>query len=773
MLTGLGEEVRRVEDPPLVTGAARYTEDLAIPGALNAAFVRSVMAHARITRVDTGEAAGMPGVVAVLTAADLGLPPMGPGLGPPELARPALASEVVRFIGEAVAVVVADTREHAVDAAEAVAVDYDPLPVVTDPAEAVSEEAPSLFSDRGNVAVEVPWKGDSAKVEEADVVLRTRMVNQRVNPAPMEPSAEVAAPDPETGGVIVWAQTQAPFFTKAAVCTALGLDAEKVRVVAPAVGGAFGARIVTYPEQVVVAALALRLERPVRYVETRSETMLSMSHGRGQVQEVELGATADGVITDLRVRIIADGGAYPGEAALMPGMTVMMLCGPYRIQRVEGHTRTVATNSSPVAAYRGAGRPEATWLLERMIDQLARQLGLDPAEVRRRNLLPPDSFPYATVAGARYDSGDYTASLDRVLELAGYKALRAEQAARRGRGDRLQLGIGLSTYVEITGFGAEMGAVTVERDGSVTVLTGVSPHGQGHETAWAQLAASTLGVELEQVRVVHSDTAKVPSGSGTMGSRSLQVGGSAVFQASEQVLAKGRELAAHLLEARVEDVVVHNGHGLGVAGAPATALSWARLAEAAADPARRPAGFASGDGEGSDGVLTAQVDFEMEGSTFPFGAHVAVVEVDVETGLVRLVRHVAVDDSGRLVNPLLAEGQVHGGIAQGAGQALYEEVRYDPDGNNLTSSFASYTMPSAAELPSFETARMETPSPLNPLGAKGIGESGAIGSTPAIHNAVVDALAPYGVTDIDMPTTPERVWRAIEQGKARRSSGLT
>jgi aerobic carbon-monoxide dehydrogenase large subunit len=771
MLTGLGEKVRRVEDPPLVTGAARYTEDLVIPGALNAAFVRSVMAHARITRVDTGEAAGMPGVVEVLTATDLGLPPMGPGLGPPELARPPLASDVVRFIGEAVAVVVADTREHAVDAAEAVVVDYDPLPVVTDPAEAVRDDAPSLFPDRGNVAVEVPWKGDSAKVEEADVVVRARMVNQRVNPAPMEPSAEVAAPDPETGGVVVWAQTQAPFFAKAALCTALGLDGEKVRVVAPVVGGAFGARIVTYPEQVVVAALALRLERPVRYVETRSETMLSMSHGRGQVQEVELGATADGVITDLRVRIIADGGAYPGEAALMPGMTVMMLCGPYRIQRVEGHTRTVATNSSPVAAYRGAGRPEATWLLERMIDQLARQLGLDPAEVRRRNLLPPDSFPYDTVAGARYDSGDYTASLDRVLELAGYDALRAEQAARRERGDRLQLGIGLSTYVEITGFGAEMGAVTVERDGSVTVVTGVSPHGQGHETAWAQLVSSTLGVELEQVRVVHSDTAKVPSGSGTMGSRSLQVGGSAVFQASEQVLTKGRELAAHLLEARVEDVVVHNGHGLGVAGVPATELSGARLAEAAADPARRPDGFASGDADGSDGVLTAQVDFEMEGSTFPFGAHVAVVEVDVETGLVRLVRHVAVDDSGRLVNPLLAEGQVQGGIAQGAGQALYEEVRYDRDGNNLTGSFASYTVPSAAELPSFETARMETPSPLNPLGAKGIGESGAIGSTPAIHNAVVDALAPYGVTDIEMPTTPERVWRAIEQGRAQRSFG--
>jgi aerobic carbon-monoxide dehydrogenase large subunit len=393
-----------------------------------------------------------------------------------------------------------------------------------------------------------------------------------------------------------------------------------------------------------------------------------------------------------------------------------------------------------------------------MIDRLAAELELDPAEVRRRNLLPPDAFPYDTVAGATYDSGDYTTALERALELADYQELRAEQAERRERGDVKQLGIGLSTYVEVTGFGAEVGGVTVERDGSVTVLTGTSPHGQGHETAWAQLAASTLGVELEQVRVVHSDTARLPSGSGTMGSRSLQVGGTAVYQASEQVLTKGRELAAHLLEARVEDVVVHPGHGLGVAGAPDTALTWASLAEAAADP-DRPAGT------DSDGLLTAQVSFQMSGSTYPFGAHLAVVEVDVETGLVRLLRHVAVDDSGTVLNPLLAEGQVHGGIAQGAAQALWEGVGYDADGNNLNGSLATYAMPSAAELPSFETARMETPSPLNPLGAKGIGESGAIGSTPAIHNAVVDALRPYGVTDVDMPTTPERVWRAIRDAR--------
>jgi aerobic carbon-monoxide dehydrogenase large subunit len=760
MVTSLGDAVRRVEDPPMVTGAARYTDDLSIPGAVHASFVRSVVAHARIGGVDTSEAAGMPGVVGVFTAADLGLEAVPPEMGPPAFARPPLAREVVRFIGEPVAVVVAATREQAVDAAEAVSVDYDPLPVVTDPVAAAGADAPLLFGDHGsNVLVEAPWKGDAVQLDRAEVVLRARMVNQRVIPAPMEPNTAVAAPDEATGGLIVWVPTQAPFFAQAAMCGVLGLEPAQLRVIAPAVGGAFGARIVTYPEQIVVAALARRLERPVRYVESRSETMLAMTHGRGQVQEVELGATREGVITDLRLRILADGGAYPGDAALMPGMTVRMLCGPYRVQRVEGHARTVATNTSPVAAYRGAGRPEATWLLERMIDRLAAELELDPAEVRRRNLLPPDAFPYDTVAGATYDSGDYTTALERALELAGYRELRAEQAERRERGDRLQLGIGLSTYVEVTGFGAEVGGVTVEQDGSVTVLTGTSPHGQGHETAWAQLAASTLGVELEQVRVVHSDTARLPSGSGTMGSRSLQVGGTAVYQASEQVLAKGRELAAHLLEARVEDMVVHPGHGLGVAGAPDTALTWASLAEAAANPDRRPAGT------DSDGLLTAQVSFQMSGSTYPFGAHVAVVEVDLETGLVRLLRHVAVDDSGTVLNPLLAEGQVHGGIAQGAAQALWEGVGYDADGNNLNGSLATYAMPSAAELPSFETARTETPSPLNPLGAKGIGESGAIGSTPAVHNAVVDALRPYGVTDVDMPTTPERVWRAIQSAR--------
>jgi carbon-monoxide dehydrogenase large subunit len=759
-MTDMGAAVRRVEDPPLVTGSAHYTDDLALPGAVHAVFVRSVLAHARINGVDTAEAAAAPGVVSVLAAADFDLEPLPPGLGPPLFARPPLARDVVRFIGEAVAVVVAASREQALDAAELVQVDYEPLEVVTDPVAAARPGAPVLFEEHGsNVVVERPWKGEPARVEACDVVVRAHLVNQRVTPAPMEPSAAVAAPDLETGGIVLWAPAQAPFWTRAALAASLKLDAERVRVTVPTVGGAFGARIFTYPEQVVIAALALRLQRPVRYAESRSENMVAMTHGRGQVQEVELGATVDGVVTDLRARIVADGGAYPGDNGLMPMQTVRMLAGPYHIPRVEGHVQLVATNTTPVTAYRGAGRPEASWLLERMLDLLAARLGLDPAEVRRRNLIPPDAFPHETATGAQYDSGDYQAALDRALEVAGYERLRAEQAERRQDGARPQLGIGLSTYVEVTGFGSEMGAVTIEPDGRVTVLTGASPHGQGHETAFAQLAAATLGVDLDRVRVVHSDTKLVPSGSGTMGSRSLQVGGSAVLQASEQVLEKGRRLAAHLLEARVEDVVVHPGHGLGVAGAPATAVSWAELAQVITDPELRPADV--------DSSLAAEVSFEMSGSTYPFGAHVAVVEVDVETGLVHLLRHVAVDDSGRLLNPLLAEGQVHGGIAQGVAQALLEEVRYDAEGNNLTGTLASYSMPSAAELPSFDTARMETPSPLNPLGAKGIGESGAIGSTPAVHNAVVDALAPYGVTHLDMPTTPERVWRAIREARGR------
>jgi len=745
--------VLRREDPPLLTGAALYCDDLVPPGALHAVFVRAPLAHGRILVIDPAPAAAMPGVAGVFTAADLDLPPLPAGGAPAAMARPVLATGTVRFLGEAVAVVVAATRAQAIDAAEAVEVDYEPLEVVTDPLAALAADAPRLFAEGGNLAKARRWPEPSRALEGAEVVVRGRFVNQRVAAAPIEPNAAVAVPEPERDGLTLYAPSQAPHWTRDTVAEALGMDPGRVRVVVPAVGGAFGARIHTYPEQVAVAALAWRLGRPVRYVESRSETMLAMTHGRAQVQEVELAATRDGRITGLRARLLADGGAYPADATPMPSSTRYMASGVYRIAKVEVAWECAATNPTPVAAYRGAGRPEATAMVERAVDLLAARLGIDPAELRRRNLIPARAFPYTTATKARYDSGDYQGALDRVLEAAGYEQLRGEQAARRQRGDVRQLGIGLSVYVEVTGFGSEFGEVVVEADGRVTARTGVAPHGQGHETAFAQLVAATLGIGADQVGVVHSDTFAVPRGEGTMGSRSLQVGGSAVAGAATQVLEKARALAAHLLEAPAEDVAVFPGEGLGVAGAPETALAWAELAAAAADPDRRPPGMDAG--------LAAAVDFELEHSTFPFGAHVAVCEVDTETGLVRLLRHVAVDDSGRIHNRMLAEGQVHGGIAQGVAQALFEQVGYDEDGNCLHGNLASYAMPAAADLPAFETQRMQTPTPLNPLGVKGIGESGTIGATPAVQNAVVDALAHLGVTHIDMPLTPERVWRAL------------
>jgi len=751
-----GAAALRREDPPLVTGAAIFTDDLVPPGTLHAVFVRAPLASGRILAIDMAVAAAMDGVTGVFTAADLDLPPLPAGGAPAAMARPVLAADVVRFLGEAVAVVVADTRAQAMDAAEAVEVDYEPLPVLTDPLAALDEDAPRLF-EAGNLARARPWPEPSRALEGAEVVVRARFVNQRLAAAPLEPAGSVAVPEPGGDGLVLYTPCQAPFWVRDDVAAVLGMAPERVRVVVPAVGGAFGARIVTYPEQVAVAALARRLGRPVRHVDGRSETMLAMTHGRAQVQDVEVAATRDGRITGLRARLVGDGGAYPGEAISNTSSTRYMASGVYRIPQVEVAWSVAATNTTPVAAYRGAGRPEATSMVERAVDLLAARLRLDPAEIRRRNLIPARAFPYTTATRARYDSGDYERALDLVLAAAGYDGLRAAQARRRRRGDLRQLGIGLSLYVEVTGSGSEYGQVEVGPGGRVTARTGVSPHGQGHETAFARLVAGTLGVDPAEVTVVHSDTAALPRGDGTMGSRSLQVGGSAVAEAAGLVLDKARALAAHLLEAPAEDVALFPGEGLGVTGAPETALGWAELAAAAADPARRPPGMGPG--------LEAAVDFEPERSTFPFGAHLAVCEVDTQTGLARLLRHVAVDDSGRILNPVLAEGQVHGGIAQGVAQALFEEVGYDADGNCLHGNLAAYGMPSAADLPAFETQRTETPTPLNPLGVKGIGESGTIGATPAVQNAVVDAVAHLGVTHIDMPLTPERVWRAIRDAR--------
>jgi aerobic carbon-monoxide dehydrogenase large subunit len=753
---GMGQAVLRKEDPPLVQGIGTYTDDVKVEGAAHIAFVRAGWAHGKINSIDTSAAKEAPGVVAVYTAADLDLAPMAAGDLDDEYKRPILAGDRVRFMGEAVAVVVAETRGQAVDAAELVDVDLEPLPVVVDFEAAAADDAPKIF-DAGNVCQHVEQGSEGDALEDAEVVVEARLVNQRIAAAPMEPSSAVAVPDPDTGGVKITAPVQAQFGTRAAIAGSLGIDESKVRVVSHSVGGGFGARIACYPEQILTAALALKLDRPVRYVEGRSETMVAMQHGRGQVQYVKLGAKRDGTLTGLKLHVYAECGAYPVDGLEMPMLTGLVLAGAYKLPKLNYSYDCVATNTTPMGAYRGAGRPEATALIERAMDMLAVELGMDPTEVRRKNFIPPEEFPAKTVCGTTYDTGEYAMALDRVMGNAGYEELRAEQKRRRDAGEAKQLGIGLCTYIEWTGFGNELGTCSVEDDGSVTISVGTTSQGQGHETAWAQLVVETLGVGLHDVNLVHSDTGRVRSGMGTMGSRSLQVGGSAVLNATRDVLEKGKKLAAHVLEADPGDVEVVPGEGLGVAGVPGSVLSWADLAAAAADPSRRPADF------GEEG-LSGENDFATPDATYPFGAHIAVVEVDTETGGVTLQRHITVDDSGTMLNPMMAAGQIHGGIAQGVAQALFEEIAYDEDGNNVTGSFAAYAMPGATELPSFETERTQTPTFRNPVGAKGIGESGAIGSTPAVWNACVDALSHLGVKNLDMPVTPQRVWAAVNGG---------
>jgi carbon-monoxide dehydrogenase large subunit len=743
-----GGVVHRTEDPRFLSGRGRYVDNLPLEGALRAVFVRSMMPHAAVGSVDVAGALAVPGVAAVLLAADLKLapqPPAGNVRGP--FPRDPLARDRVRYVGEPIAVVLADTLGRAQDAAETVVVDLDPLPAVIGAEAAVAPDAPLLFPDAAtNVAHAFERDWDEDVFAGADVVVRARFVNQRLAPVPMETNA-IAVDPSSPDGMTIWVSTQIPFDVRADVADALGLRRERVRVIAPDVGGGFGAKLVVSPEYLVVAAAASKLGRPVRWSETRSENLVAMTHGRAQVQDVELGARSDGTLVALRVDLLADAGAYPIAAYLAP-TTRMMLAGVYRVPRVASRGRTVVTNATPIGPYRGAGRPEATALLERAIDLVAVELELDPAEVRRRNLISAKSFPFQTAVGTTYDSGDYERALAKALGDAGYERLRREQADRRARRDPRRLGIGLSTYVELTAWaGAEFGSVEIAADGGATVRSGLSPHGQGHETALAQVASGVLGIPVERIRVVHSDTALVPQGEGTFASRSLQLGGSAVFDASRRVLARARSLAAAELEVAEGDVEIHGAAGLGVAGAPDTAIGWDRLAALAAGV--EPAG------------LVAAGTFRQREATFPFGAHVAVVDVDTETGDVRLRRLIAVDDCGPILNPMLAEGQVHGGLAQGIAQALFEGIEYDELGTPVTTTLATYAMPSAAELPAFETSHTRTPTPLNPLGVKGIGESATIGSTPAVLNAVVDALSDLGVRDVDMPLSPERVWRAI------------
>ncbi|HEY3209373.1 MAG TPA: xanthine dehydrogenase family protein molybdopterin-binding subunit [Actinomycetota bacterium] len=752
-----GRAVRRTEDLLLLTGAGSFVEDLPAPGALWAAFVRSTLAHADIRTIEAEEARAMPGVAGVYTVEDLGLRPFAVEDGVPEgFARPVLATGVVRFAGEAIAVVLAQTRSQAIDAAEVVIVDYEPLPVVMDPVLALAPDAPVLFPHVAtNLALEEHRLRDDGVLADAEVVVRARFVNQRLAPLPLETNAILAAPDGDD--LLILVPHQAPFLFRDELAEQLGLDADRLHVIVPAVGGAFGSKAFVYPEQLCVAALAHRLRRPVRFVETRSENLVAMFHGRAQVQDVELGAKRDGTMTGLRAVVHADMGAYP-RGTYLPDLTRQMASGAYRIPRIDFVARSVVTNTTPIEQFRGAGRPEAATMLERAVDMLARELGRDPVDLRRQNLIPADAFPYESKAGVTYDVGDYGRALDEAVRLSGYEQIRKEQAERRARNDPIQIGVGLAVYAEITAWGSEFGSVEVHLDGSATVRTGTSPQGQGHQTAFGQLVSGTLGIPFERIEVVHSDTRLVPRGEGTMGSRSLQLGGSAIYLAARQVLEKARRIAAHLLEASPDDIAVAEDGGLGIAGAPERTLAWAELADAATDPELLPPDLEPG--------LTGQSDFDMKNRhTFPFGTHVSVVEVDTETGRVTPLRHVTVDDSGRILNPLLAEGQIHGGVAQGIAQALHEEILYDEQGNPLTGSLLTYQMPSAPDLPAIEAHRTETPTDLNPLGVKGIGESGTIGSTPAVQNAVVDALSHLGVSHIDLPLTPERVWRAIRDAQ--------
>lgn len=754
----LGNAVRRVEDPELLHGDGSYVDNLQLDGMLHVEFVRSPIAHGRLRGVDTDAAAKAPGVVAVYTVGDLGIAAHhGLAVLNPKCARPPLADRKVRFVGDCVAAVVAESKAAAVDAAELVEVDYEPLPAVTDPEEALAPDAPPQFEELGsNLAAGARSSGEVDPLAGAEHVVRARFENQRVAVVPIEGNAIAVAPGDGGDGheVTAYVATQMPHVFHQSAAALFDIPPERFRVVTPHVGGAFGSKAGVMAEHSVTIAAARATGRPVKWAETRSENMVAMPQGRSQVQYVELGLAADGAIVGLRCRVIGDAGAYAGfGGALAMGPTYMMAQGVYRIPEIGFDVAAALTNTTTVGAFRGAGRPEAAAMLERVMDMAADELDLDPAEIRRRNFLAPDEFPVTTAVGTTYDTGDYDAPLTEALRLAGYDALRADQAQRRARGDRLQLGIGLSTYVEITagGGGDEYGGVEIHDDGTATVRVGTSAHGQGHATSYAMIIGDRLGIPMESVHVIQSDTAEVPRGGGTGGSRSLQLGGSAVRGAAETVLDRARELAASLLEADVDDIVRTDDGRVGVAGVPSQALTWADLARHATNGGQE---------------LSATYDFEQADATFPFGAHVSVVEIDMETGEVLPARHIAVDDAGRVLNPLLVTGQQHGGIAQGMAQALWEQVLYDGDGNPTTANLAAYGIPSAAEMPSFEVSSTETPTPLNPLGAKGIGEAATIGATPAVQNAVVDALSHLGVRHIDMPCTSMRVWEAIRAAES-------
>ena len=773
----VGTAVPRKEDRKLVTGNGQFIDNINLPGQTWLAVVRSPYAHARITSVDVKQALELPGVVAAFSGAELAadwagsLPCAWPVTEdirmPPHFP---LAAEMARHVGDGVAVVVAETRALAKDAAELVEVEYEPLDAVADVAKALDDGAPLVHDDLGTNECYV-WNLAAGEVEQAfadaDVTVSRSYRQQRLIPVAMEPRGSLAQELPGTGELTLWTSTQIPHIARLTLAGVVGVPEARLRVIAPDVGGGFGSKLDVYAEEALCLALARRVHRPVKWIEERSEGFTSTIHGRDVLQEIELAATSEGKITAVRVRLVSAMGAY--LQLVTPGIPLLgawVYAGCYDIPAYSFTCTGVFTHTTPTDAYRGAGRPEATYAIERAVDALAAELGLDPIELRRRNFIT--EFPKTIASGLTVDAGDYHASLDRALERLDLDAVRVDQAERRERGDAKQLGVGISTYVEMCGLapsgilgairyvagGWDAATIRCLPSGTVQVLTGTSPHGQGHETAWSQITADELGYGVDEIEVLHGDTTVSPLGMDTYGSRSLTVGGIALHNAAQKIVAKARTLAAHQLGVDEDELE----YDAGMFSTADVAVTVKELAFAAWSAHELPPGFEPG--------LEATAVYDPPNFSWPGGAHAAVVEIDTESGNVDLLRYIAVDDVGKVVNPAIVDGQIHGGVAQGVAQALFEEAVYDEDGSLLTSSLTNYLVPSAVELPSFELDRTETPSPTNPLGVKGVGETGAIASPAAVMNAVADALAPFGVADIDMPATPERVWRALQEARS-------
>ena len=771
MGTLLGERIKRKEDPRLIQGRGHYVDDVKLDGALHMAFARSVYAHARVKSVDVAAARALPGVVAVYTGSDLkgklGLVPCAAGMEGLKIPdHPCLAIDKVCYVGEPVAAVVARDRYIARDAADLIEVDYEPLPAVTDPEKALAKGSPLLHEKLGdNVAFVAKLEGGDWKSVEADKnlkVIKQRMINQRLAPVSMETRGVIASYSPGEDTLTVWSSTQIPHILKTQLALMSGVDEARCRVIAPEVGGGFGSKLNVYGEEGVACFASKSLGKPVKWIESRRENLVATIHGRDQINDVEIYVAPDGKVVGLKCWIIADLGAYHQLLTpAIPTLTALMIVGCYTIPNVYVETKGVFTNKMSTDAYRGAGRPEATYIIERVMDMVALELKQDPVEVRERNFPAPKEFPLTLPTGVTYDTANYQKTLKKVLKLAGYAKLRKEQERLRKQGK--YLGIGLSTYVEICAMGPssrmpaggwEFGAVHVDPTGKVTVLSGTSPHGQGEETSFAQIVAERLGIPYDDVTVYHGDTFQVPIGIGTFGSRTTAVGGTAIYQAAERLKKKMARIAAHKLGVKPGELEFKQGKIQTADGQKS--MTFVEVAAEAIFAKQLPPGIEPG--------LAEQCVFEPSNYTFPFGAHIAVTEVDADTGEVRLRNYYAVDDCGRILNPMLVDGQIHGGLAQGIGQALWEEHVYDENGQLVTGTLMDYAVPKSFQFPWFDTANTETRTPVNPLGVKGVGEAGTIGSTPAVVNSVVDALKPFGVRHVDMPLKPEKIWRLMKGG---------